>query len=333
MEPTSPIAPQNTPPQPFNPDRPISAVLQQDKAGFVEAPRVESTIPEIIAKRPASIIKTLESDAALGVKEQNESKIRMAIAEERRHEKEEELQESAVPHSKKILFIIVIALCLCLGLASVIVVYYAIQLKNRPVPVAVTPTAIPSDTRAIIDVTQKNYAQTVATIQQELAQTHDSNTIRSITFQYQRPDDANKPAIYPITTAEFIKYFLPTMPDALARAYDGTYVLGSTGGAVAKPFLLLTTTNYPQAFSGMLNYENTLFADFQRIFNLSLPEDPTPPTFVDDIFQNKDIRVLVDGTNTPILVYAFLDNNTVLITTSLDTLKEIYTRFLTGQFK
>jgi hypothetical protein len=310
---------------------PISKVLKQEQTGFIpSAPR--TTQPEI-PNRPASVIKTYESDVAISIQQQQESLARMALAEQRRREKEAELRDESVPKQKKIMFAVISGLCILLGIATLIGAYMFLQIKNAPVPLATEPSEIlPTDTRVTLDITQNSYDQVVTLLQQQITQTHDAGTIHQIVLQYQAPNEDNATTTYSVTTTEFLQYFLPSIPGNLARAINGMYVLGSNGGASTTPFIILTTSNYESVFGGMLTWEQTMFADFQTIFALPTPV-LAPIGFVDSIFQNKDIRILVDENNNPLLIYAFLDRKTLVITTSMQTLQEMYARFIAGQFK
>ncbi len=51
------------------------------------------------------------------------------------------------------------------------------------------------------------------------------------------------------------------------------------------------------------------------------------PRFTDAVRDNKSIRILYDSAGTEILLYSFIDKNTVVITTSGEALARLITQF------
>jgi hypothetical protein len=55
--------------------------------------------------------------------------------------------------------------------------------------------------------------------------------------------------------------------------------------------------------------------------------------FEDEVVKNKDIRVLKDSTNTTVLLYSFINKETLIITTNEQTFNEVYDRLTISSFK
>jgi hypothetical protein len=148
--------------------------------------------------------------------------------------------------------------------------------------------------------------------------------------------------IYPIAdgetaavpTSRFMFVLDPRAPASFLRNLDEQMMFGSFQGNV--PFFIFKTKQFDTAFAGMLDWEQYMSADLTPLFG-----DPVTYTldvslrtigqsrsafFVDDTFNNIDTRILYDETGTERIVYAFLDRETLIITTSTAMLSEAISR-------
>jgi hypothetical protein len=75
--------------------------------------------------------------------------------------------------------------------------------------------------------------------------------------------------------------------------------------------LIFTVTDTTTALGALLAWEPTMMADTSLILDISKIE--TSSLFIDQTYKNTDIRVL-KANDQPVLVYGFIDKNTVAIT-------------------
>jgi hypothetical protein len=146
-----------------------------------------------------------------------------------------------------------------------------------------------------------------------------------------------------ITTQELLSYLAPNASGEFLRSLDPTYyLLGTHVFDGAQAFLVVRTTSYERAFSGMLAWEYAMEQDLLPLFdrqrppilqgtNSSTTTDASPSAFLptkfrDKVVANHDTRVLEDAAGDIILLWTFLDRNTLVITTNELTLKEIISR-------
>ena len=135
-----------------------------------------------------------------------------------------------------------------------------------------------------------------------------------------------------LSESDLFQALAPTAPSTLTRSMIGNYVMGIYGSAANQIFILLSTENYGQAYSGMLDWEPSLQSDLSSLFPLSNTSTTTVPIWSDDTFENRDVRVLHTGTNGPItLVYGFLDNGTLLITSSENVFQAVANKYLSAK--
>ena len=92
-------------------------------------------------------------------------------------------------------------------------------------------------------------------------------------------------------------------------------------------FLIIKLASFENAFAGMLMWEKSLSQDIGPLFATAefLRSVPPETVFTDITDRNKDIRILALG-GQPILLYSFLDNNTLIITDSMETLRTLIDR-------
>lgn len=109
--------------------------------------------------------------------------------------------------------------------------------------------------------------------------------------------------------------------------------LGSLGES---PYIVAKVTSFDTAFGGLLAAEENLSSDLSPLFGTEVDEtfDPDnqdfasttpslPAFFVDDVVRNHDVRVLRDRLEAERIVYGFVSQNTVVITTDRATFSAI----------
>lgn len=122
------------------------------------------------------------------------------------------------------------------------------------------------------------------------------------------------------------------IPSRLARSLDSAYMVGSYEYDVQSPFIILKNTFFQNAFSGMLEWEKDLAADFISFIQISSPGTTiavaTGASFEDGIVSNVNVRSLKDPLGKTILTYAFADKDTIVITTTDTALKYLLNQIL-----
>lgn len=122
------------------------------------------------------------------------------------------------------------------------------------------------------------------------------------------------------------------VPSELARSLKNDFAIGSMGGNAR--FIILKISYYANAFSGMLKWEKNIYKDLKNILGLKNESFEVTGTttssynlktsmFYDGIISNRDSRILRDGQDKTLLVYSFIDNETLVITSNENLLKVI----------
>lgn len=141
------------------------------------------------------------------------------------------------------------------------------------------------------------------------------------------------------TTQEAMDVLSPNMPDSLSRALQPEFIMGAHVFDGNQAFIVFRTDAYQQAVAGMLDWEYAMRAELSPFFDRNprprTPGEATnstttprviPSSFVDAIVRNHDARVLYNEAGDIILLYAFLDQRTIAVTTNENTLFELASR-------
>jgi hypothetical protein len=147
-----------------------------------------------------------------------------------------------------------------------------------------------------------------------------------------------------LSTQEFIERLAPRAPGRFVRALETTYTFGVHTRERPSPFLVAKVTFFENAFAGMLEWEATMRNDLAPLFN---PEETGPSlsrvapvtttevirrgVFHDQVIQNKDARVFLDQNDNIVLLYSFIDRETLILTTNIETFIEVHGRLTSGR--
>jgi hypothetical protein len=137
-----------------------------------------------------------------------------------------------------------------------------------------------------------------------------------------------------VDTRAFMALLAPHAQDALGRNVTN-YMIGIYSELQNKPFVIIKTDDYGIAYKEMLTWESYMYADMKDIFpNLDDAVFTDGRTiFTDDTFKNKDVRVLSDNNKNTVLIYGFLDKNTLVITTDIDTFTGVLGLYINSQLR
>ncbi len=140
-----------------------------------------------------------------------------------------------------------------------------------------------------------------------------------------------------LTTSELLSRIGAHAPKSLSRSFGDKYMLGFYKKNRPEVFLILKPTFFENAFADMLMWEEYMARDLSPLFvspsskipiikNKDIAPQILQSTFQDKIIENKDARVLYDNLGEIILLYSFVNKQTLIITTSKEALIEIFGR-------
>ena len=131
-----------------------------------------------------------------------------------------------------------------------------------------------------------------------------------------------------VSAENFLDMLAPNMPPSLKRSFGHEYMLGIYSFDTNEPFLILKVADYPLAYSGMLKWEETMLNDVGGLFGSMSEISDKSETFVDESIKNKDLRVLKNSTGNPLILYSFIDRETLVITKNRNILGAVVDKIL-----
>ncbi len=294
-------------------------------------PKKESTI----LKR----IKTYKQDVADAIHKDNVSIVKMALAENKKREENKEIDEERSPTSRRNIILISISVFLVLIGGGAVGLFYYI---NQITPKNVTATPVVTDVIHFeysenIDLTNSNRQDVFNAIQNEKNSNLPLGTIKKLVFV------ASSSKIQGVMTFnDFMGALNSNIPNELVRSLDPQFFFGLHSFQANNPFIILTTSSYDNAYSGMLDYEPAMENDMEGIFGLTEAQTSSSTAtstkttlntrhWADKVIDNKDVRVFIDGGGNSLFFYSFLDQNTIIITDNIDTFTEVVDRLLKNQ--
>lgn len=244
------------------------------------------------------------------------------------------------PDFKKNLLTIVVSIVLILAGIGLVAGFYILQ-KEAPSKVVLTPTET-----TLVGYDQKQMISTETLGREDLIQklsdikTNATLSTGQILYVALTPNSTSSASI---TTSQLFAILQTSAPGSLLRSFGDQSMFGYYGNGTAAPFLLIQVNDFDNAFDGMLSWEKNMNGDIGSIFSprsipvtayvptatttlsgsstttipvtSTLNPDQNQPTqFADETYENKDARVLQNFRGDPILLYSFLDNHTLLIT-------------------
>ena len=136
---------------------------------------------------------------------------------------------------------------------------------------------------------------------------------------------------------------------SLLRSFDGQYSFGlySIENNKFENYILIKLSNFDLAFQGILNWERYMSVDLKGIFTgnneiISNNAEPSgistssekkyykkdTKTFIDRTLKNYDIREFVDNNTNTDIIYGFINNKFLLITSGESSFIDIKNRLL-----
>jgi|TARA_Y100000310_G_scaffold344730_1_gene459111 hypothetical protein len=275
-------------------------------------------------------LRTYKSDVARAVKKGQESFVSIAAAESKR--KERKPHKGHVPEKPRTrLFLYALAVLLVvLGVVSVLFVYFTKEDKT-PQGIGTVPSLIFADLQTGIDVTDISGRALTENLEREVK----NSALPLGNVEHLYLTKKHEAGIELVQTQELFNLLNTNIPSPLLRSLEPEFMIGTHVFDGNQPFVILKTRFYENAFAGMLAWEDILQEDLEPLFGNASRFTISTATrsfgFVDRVVRNNDVRTLSNEAGEVVLLYAFPDQKTIIITTNENTFAEILTRMKTSR--
>lgn len=287
-------------------------------------------------------LRTYKDDLAQAMVEKKSSIVSIASAEnERRISGMGLIQKQEFEHNnyfKKVSLIVLSVVFVVVGAGSAFYFYGKSQVETVE-PKAKIESIIFADSNEEFEINGLSRRQ----ILNELKVINDKSQIPLgriknifITGSFIDDDDLQKKFL--VSAKDFLNVIETDAKSSFLRSLNPTFMLGVHSFDGNQPFMIFQTNFYENAFAGMLEWERYMKDDLAPLFG---PAENTIPTnniststvktemlvFNDTIIKNQDTRFLKDRDGNTVLLYSFVDKNTIIITTNEHTLEEVLVRY------
>ncbi len=282
---------------------------------------------EMVQKRKMPIqhgLETYAGDMADAVRMGETSIIKIAMAEKKR---QEENQEATSPTSSRNRnFIVISIVCLLIGGAAIYLGLHRVPARVQvQTPAPQTQSIIYADSVTEINTDGVNRDTLVGDINAAMtnAQLKPGEVLNIFVTKGQ---DQTKVTL---SSSEFFALLKTNIPPPLTLALKDNFMLGVYGGDTNSLFMIFKTDVPDDAYASMLSWERKLFYDLFPIFKIDVSGDRAQlvdQNFTDTLIQNKDARAIKDNAGNIAFFYSFVDQSTLLIAENPKVLSEVLAR-------
>lgn len=218
-------------------------------------------------------LRTYEDDIKFAVKNQDMTKARMLMAEQKLKDENKEISEEGSikkPRNKIFLLASFLLIVASIGTGG----YFFFISKNNPLSIIRPELQIIKPEFIDVDISteivfvgrfRKNITDEMSGV---LETPFEAGKVREILLTKEiSVDEITKKAT--ISSEEFVKFLETNAPDYFIRSLGKDFMFGvySKSDTENEPFLLFKIDNFQNAFSGMLDWENQMTKDLSIIFN------------------------------------------------------------------
>lgn len=296
--------------------------------------------------KPNPLLKTLRTfhgDLEETINKNKESVVSIAVAEQKVKaeikEKEEKAVKTGAPITRsqvvfedkasifKSSLSLFLALILFLGALSIFGVLYVMKSdKKDNVSVKMENSILPFTSEIEIETYNKNKENILSNLSS--AKDGFKQQVNSILYtKLISTLEKNKKEILPVEN--FLNMLSSQAPQSLKRVFNkDDYMLGVYSFDTNEYFLILKPEDYGIAYSGMLKWESIMANDLSGLFPKAYLSGGV---FEDDVYKSKDVRVLKDNQNKIVLIYGFIDRNTLLITANEKVFESLVSKYINSK--
>jgi hypothetical protein len=292
---------------------------------------LDNQVDPEVRKSTQKPLRTYEGDIAEALANRKTSVVTMAIAESQSKNHGNTISNKPPSQTGRKIFIALLSIVfIASGLAGGYYLYLQSPISKKIVQVnqVQIPKVIPVDSQRVVGVPSLKKSVLIEILNSSLGSTEvNPNTITEFVLAQTIASSTQK-----IKVADFINTLDLGMLDSLKRSLTESWMVGVSSDTTSNhPFIIFKTDFFQNAYSGMLKWESTMPEELADIFKYrqkAYPTDPTASTtstynlfniqgkFTDKVIANRDVREFTALNGELLLLYTFIDKNTILISTS-----------------
>ncbi|MFA6354814.1 MAG: hypothetical protein WCW65_00060 [Candidatus Paceibacterota bacterium] len=277
-------------------------------------------------------VRTYLSDMADTVRSNEISVIKVALAEQNKHEREDLYRNIEGTPSKKIFWIIGGIILVAGAIYGTYFILGQKALKDIPEQIVKEESIISYDEISPIIVTSVNELTDKLNIaKKEVSSSEKFGIVKY--FSLSKDVNGLKEKILLKDLFQGLGF---NAPSSLVRSLSPSYMIGTYTENIPYLFMIFQTKDYEYSYAGMLEWEKSLASDMLSLFSLDTTQTKLQLNnrkWQDIIINNKDVRVLLNENDKQILYYLFTDKNNLVIADNEETIKEIISKLVLRNIK
>lgn len=281
-------------------------------------------------------IKTYMSDMADTVRANEISVIKVALAEQNKHEREDLYRQAEGTPTKKVFWFIGGLVLIAAAIYGVYFFSNKKEVNNTVIPIVKEETLISYDNINSITIKEnESFIEKINAERKETGLTANSGLIKYISINRETNGVIEK-----MGARELFSRIESSAPSSLIRSISDSFMFGLYTEEKTNDnpglFIILETNDFNFTYAGMLEWEKTMASDMYDLFKLKTKESKlkiSERAWKDIFIDNKDARVLYNEDNEPILYYIFADRDNLVITDNQEAIKEIISRLIIKNIK
>lgn len=271
-------------------------------------------------RKPIKSLRTYQGDVEEAISKNNFSASSILIAEQKRKiEKKIEPEGEKTSIIRNGYFLIAGSIMLFLGILTVVTILYV---RSRQAVV------VEQSTKTLITFTEEKQIKVASSTRESLLAdiVVEKNSFKLPANSVLYLNTVNS-SLSTEKSDKILSLIAPQMPSALVRSLDGEYMLGVYSFGANEIFIILKSNDFSNSYSGMLKWEKDAVEDIGKLFSISTEAKYARDEFKDEALRNKDLRILQDENKRTVLLYSFIDKNTILITSNEDVFLSIMAKY------
>lgn len=274
-------------------------------------------------------LRTYKEDVAEALKKEKTTVVKMVLDEQRRREGFTEMPAPSPQKNALLVWLSIILLVLGGGTIAAIYVFKKTDEGALRSSEAKTASIIFAENEKKINITDTPSERLGKIIKTEVVGADIRlDTIENLYFTETGNilSPKGEPLQAAINTARFWSALGIDLPPILLRSFSDEFLFGIHAWNGNQSFIILKNDFYENAFAGMLKWEESMAKNLLPIMTNKPAESFYGKPFQDMVIKNRDIRGLTNESGEPVLMYTFVNRETVVIATHKDTLNEVISR-------
>ena len=289
----------------------------------------EETIEDTKKEPKKKWFRTFSTDMAAAARTEKGKKIRKTIEEAKQRE-EEKKQLASIP-KLNLVFVISGVLLVVIG----IVLFYLGAAQRQAIVEEKSvslPELIFSEVQKEVELTGLSRQKIIETITSSLKNDRlEYDSIENLILT-----EATPLAKKIISPRRFFDLIESQASATFLSQLGDLFMLGIYARDANHLFILLKTPSFEAAAPGLKAWEERIVDDLYELFDIDVSGDKKilfNQLFEDKLVNNKNSRVILDKEENISFMYQFINDQTIIITTSVSVLREVTNRITAGRVK